>query len=197
MSLETIYYTTQIVAVVLIFPTLVFLAIQNRQSQKQMERANEIARAEYSGKIMGANMELLSQLVEDGELGLAFGRLSIENKRIEDKDMLFRLMTWFFNYSILWMDTVSADEKGLVDKQVVRTVCGAQAFHLTFPVVWDTMVRTLRQRELDSDAFDNIMSRMVALRDEAKASKWDAANLLSQQNEAPAETIPSKEEPGT
>ena len=197
MSLETIYYTTQIIAVVLIFPTLVFLAIQNRQSQKQMERANEIARAEYSGKIMGANMELLSQLVEDGELGLAFGRLSIENKRIEDKDMLFRLMTWFFNYSILWMDTVSADEKGLVDKQVVRTVCGAQAFHLTFPVVWDTMVRTLRQRELDSDAFDNIMSRMVALRDEAKASKWDAANLLSQQNEAPAETIPSKEEPGT
>ena len=197
MSLETIYYTTQIVAVVLIFPTLVFLAIQNRQSQKQMERANEIARAEYSGKIMGANMELLSQLVEDGELGLAFGRLSIENKRIEDKDMLFRLMTWFFNYLILWMDTVSADEKGLVDKQVVRTVCGAQAFHLTFPVVWDTMVRTLRQRELDSDAFDNIMSRMVALRDEAKASKWDAANLLSQHNEAPAETIPSKEEPGT
>ena len=197
MSLENIYYTTQIVAVVLIFPTLVFLAIQNRQSQKQMERANEIARAEYSGKIMGANMELLSQLVEDGELGLAFGRLSIENKRIEDKDMLFRLMTWFFNYSILWMDTVSADEKGLVDKQVVRTVCGAQAFHLTFPVVWDTMVRTLRQRELDSDAFDNIMSRMVALRDEAKASKWDASNLLSQQNEAPAETIPSKEEPGT
>ena len=162
-----------------------------------MERANEIARAEYSGKIMGAHMELLSQLVEDVELGLAFGRLSIENKRIEDKDMLFRLMTWFFNYSILWMDTVSADEKGLVDKQVVRTVCGAQAFHLTFPVVWDTMVRTLRQRELDSDAFDNIMSRMVALRDEAKASKWDAANLLSQQNEAPAETIPSKEEPGT
>ena len=197
MTLETLYFVTQIIAVVLIFPTLVFLVIQNRQSQKQMERANEIARAEYSGKIMGANMELLSQLVEDGELGLAFGRLSIENKRIEDKDMLFRLMTWFFNYSILWMDTVSADEKGLVDKQVVRTVCGAQAFHLTFPVVWDTMVRTLRQRELDSDAFDNIMSRMVALRDEAKASKWDAANLLSQQNEAPAETIPSKEEPGT
>lgn len=197
MTLETLYFVTQIIAVVLIFPTLVFLVIQNRQSQKQMERANEIARAEYSGKIMGANMELLSQLVEDGELGLAFGRLSIENKRIEDKDMLFRLMTWFFNYSILWMDTVSADEKGLVDKQVVRTVCGAQAFHLMFPVVWDTMVRTLRQRELDSDAFDNIMSRMVALRDEAKASKWDAANLLSQQNEATAETIPSKEEPGT
>ena len=197
MTLETLYFVTQIIAVVLIFPTLVFLVIQNRQSQKQMERANEIARAEYSGKIMGANMELLSQLVEDGELGLAFGRLSIENKRIEDKDMLFRLMTWFFNYSILWMDTVSADEKGLVDKQVVRTVCGAQAFHLTFPVVWDTMVLTLRQRELDSDAFDNIVSRMVALRDEAKASKWDAANLLSQQNEATAETIPSKEEPGT
>ena len=197
MTLETLYFVTQIIAVVLIFPTLVFLAIQNRQSQKQMERANEIARAEYSGKIMGANMELLSQLVEDGELGLVFRQLTIENKQIEDKEMLFRLMTWFFNYSILWMDTVSADEKGLVDKQVVRTVCGAQAFHLTFPVVWDTMVRTLRQRELDSDAFDNIMSRMVALRDEAKASKWDAANLLSQENEAPAETIPSKEEPGT
>ena len=197
MTLETIYYTTQIIAVVLIFTTLVFLAIQNRQSQKQMERANEIARAEYSGKIMRINTELLSQLIEDGELGLAFRQLLIENKWIEDKDMLFRLMMWFFNYSILWMDTVSADEKGLVDKQVVNMVSGAQAFHLTFPVVWDAMVRTLSQRGLDSGAFENIISRMVALRDNAKAREWDAANLLSQQHDAPAETIPSKMEPGT
>lgn len=197
MTLETLYYTTQIIAVVLIFPTLVFLAIQNRQSQKQMERANEIARAEYSGKIMRINTELLSQMVEDAELGLAFRQLLIENKRIEDKDMLFRLMMWFFNYSILWMDTVAADEKGLVDKQVVSMVSGAQAFHLTFPVVWDAMVRTFRQRGLDSGAFENIISRMVALRDNAKARNWDAADLLTQQHDAPDETIPSKEEPST
>ena len=152
-----------------------------------MQRANEIARAEYSGKIMSASTELLSQLIEDRELGSAYRRLLIENKRIEDNDTFFRLMTWFFNYSLLWMDTVSADEKGLVDKQVVRTVSGAQGFHLTFSIVWDTMERTLRQRELDPDTLDHIMSRMVALRDKAKARQLDTTKLPAQQHNAPAE----------
>ena len=194
MTLETLYFITQIIAVVLIFPTLVFLAIQNRQSQVQMERANEIARAEYSGKIMSTNMGLLSQLVEDGELGLAFRQLSVENKRIEDKDTLFRLMTWFFNYTVLWVDTVSADEKGLVDEDVVRMVSGAQAFHLSFPIVWDSIVRALGQRELDTESLDKIMSRMIALRDKAKARKWDAANFFAQQREAQDAAVDAQSE---
>ena len=36
MTLETLYFITQIIAVVLIFPTLVFLAIQSRQSQNPL-----------------------------------------------------------------------------------------------------------------------------------------------------------------
>ena len=80
MTLETLYFITQIIAVVLIFPTLVFLAIQNRQSQKQMARANEIARAEYSGSIMRTNMELIARMVDDVELGRAFRQLTLENK---------------------------------------------------------------------------------------------------------------------
>ena len=189
MTLETLYFITQIIAVVLIFPTLVFLAIQNRQSQKQMERANEIARAEFSAQIMRNNMVLLSQLVEDVELGLAFRQMTIENNRIEDPDTRFRLLTWFGNYSILWIDMVAADEKGLIDDEVKRMISGAQAFHLTFPVVWDAMVRTFAQRALDAKSYETLTSRMVTLRDKAHAHKSDMAAkfeklLAAQENSA-------------
>lgn len=200
MTLETIYYITQIVAVILIFPTLVFLAIQNRQSQKQMERANEIARAEFSAQIMRNNTELLSQLVEDVELGRAFRQLTLENRQIEDLDTRFRLLTWFGNYSILWLDMMSADEKGLIDGEVTRMISGAQAFHLTFPVVWDTMILIFRQRTLEQEDYEKLMSRMAALRDKAHANKSDLVAKYTEQKEedrVPADRPPErKEEPG-
>jgi len=199
-TLETIYYITQIVAVILIFPTLVFLAIQNRQSQKQMERANEIARAEFSAQIMRNNTELLSQLVEDVELGRAFRQLTLENRQIEDLDTRFRLLTWFGNYSILWLDMMSADEKGLIDGKVTRMISGAQAFHLTFPVVWDTMILIFRQRTLEQEDYEKLMSRMAALRDKAHANKSDLVAKYTEQKEedrVPADRPPErKEEPG-
>jgi hypothetical protein len=199
MNLENLANLAEVIGVFAIFVSLVFLAVQNRQSQKQMERANQIARAEFSGKIRSTNIGLLSQLVEDGELGLAFRQLVMENKRIEDEDTLFRLITWFFNYSVLWMDTVSADEKGLVDEEIFKIVSGAQAFHLSIPIVWDSTVRALGQRVLDTESLDKIMSQMVTLRDKAKARKWDAAKLFAQQREAQdaSADMPSeaKEEP--
>lgn len=146
-----------------------------------MERANEIARAEFSGKIMRTNMELLSQLVEDVELGLAFHQLTMEKMRIEDKPTLFRLITWFWSYSTLWMDMVAADEKGLIDDEVARMISGAQAFHLSFPVVWSFIPRILAQRELDAESYEAIFSRMVALRDKAEAHKSTVAAKVSSQ----------------
>ena len=184
MTLETLYFITQIIAVVLIFPPLVFLAIQNRQSQKQMARANEIARAEYSGSIMRTNMELIARMVDDVELGRAFRQLTLENKRIEDTDTLFRLLTWFQCYSNLWMDMVAVHKKGLVDEEVEKVISGAQAFHLTFPVVWNTTLRIFAQRDLESKNLDTMMSAMTTLRDQAQARKSDMALNLRKQSEA-------------
>ena len=184
MTLETIYFITQIIAVVLIFPTLVFLAVQNRQSQKQMARANEIARAEYSGSIMRTNMELLARMVDDVELGRAFHQLTIENKRIEDTDTLFRLLTWFQCYSTLWLDMVAAHKKGLVDEEVEKKISGAQAFHLTFPVVWNATLRIFAQRELESENLDAMMSAMAALREKAQTRKPDIVVNFGEQSEA-------------
>lgn len=48
MTLETIYFITQIIAVVLILPTLVFLSIQGRQTEKQIKQSNIIARLDIS-----------------------------------------------------------------------------------------------------------------------------------------------------
>jgi len=191
MTLETIYFITQIIAVVLIFPTLVFLAIQNRQSQKQM------ARAEFSGQFMRTNMDLAARMIEDVELGRAFRHLTVENKRIEDPDTLFRLTMWFSLYTALWLDMMSADEKGLVDEDVVNVISGTQAFYLTFPVVWDTIPRVFALRELDGEA---MMSRMVALRERAQTHQWeDVAKRMKQREveDAHAETPPeTEEEPG-
>ena len=48
MSLENIYYIGQTVAVIAILVSLIFLAIQGRQTQKQIAQANIIAKAELS-----------------------------------------------------------------------------------------------------------------------------------------------------
>ena len=200
MTLETLYFITQIIAVVLIFPTLVFLAIQNRQSQKQMERANKVARAEFSGQFMRTNMELAARMIEDVELGRAFRHLTVENKRIEDPDTLFRLMMWFSLYTALWLDMTAADEKGLVDEDVVNVISGTQAFYLTFPVVWDTIPRVFAQRELDGESYKAMMSRMIALRAQAQTHQWeDVANRMKQreaQGPAADTSADTKEELG-
>ena len=199
MTLETLYFITQIIAVVLIFPTLVFLAIQNRQSQKQMERANKVARAEFSGQFMRTNMELAARMIEDVELGRAFRHLTVENKRIEDPDTLFRLTMWFSLYTALWLDMTSADEKGLVDEDVVNVISGTQAFYLTFPV-WDTIPRVFAQRELDGESYKAMMSRMIALRAQAQTHQWeDVANRMKQreaQGPAADTSADTKEELG-
>ncbi len=167
MTLEDFYFISQVIAVFLIFPTLVFLAIQNQQSQKQMERANEIARAEFSGKIMSTHKELTLRMVDDADLGRAFRQLTIENKRIEDVDMLTRLMGWFASYHTLWLDAREANEKGLVDEFVYRLVSGNQGFHLTFPVVWKFILNISEQRELEPKDYDASMKHLIAVREKA------------------------------
>lgn len=48
MSLENIYYIGQTVAVIAILVSLIFLAVQGRQTQKQIAQANVIAQAQLS-----------------------------------------------------------------------------------------------------------------------------------------------------
>ena len=200
MTLETIYFITQIVAVILIFPTLIFLAIQNRQSQKQIERANEIARAEFSGKIMNTHKELTLRMVDDAELGRAFRQLTIEKKRIEDIDMLTRLMGWFAAYHTLWLDARKANEKDLVDDFVYRLVSGNQGFHLTLPVVWKFILNISEQRELEPKDYDDSMVHLITVREKALAHNSDLVAKYMKQREAQdtrADTPPDiKEEPG-
>jgi len=183
MTLEAIYYIGQTVAVVLIFPTLIFLAIQNRQSQKQIERANKIARAEFSGKIMNTHKELTLRMVDDAELGRAFRQLTIEKKRIEDVDMLTRLLGWFGAYHTLWLDARAAHEKGLVDEFVYRVVSGNEGFYLTFPVVWKNILNVTQQRELEPRDYDETMVHIAAVREKALAYHSDLVAKYMKQRE--------------
>jgi len=186
MTLETIYFITQIIAVVLIFPTLVFLAIQNRQSQKQMHRANGIARAEFSGTFLSTHRELTLRMVDDANLGRAFRQFTIEHKRIEDRDTLTRLMGWFAAYHTLWMDMHEANKLGLVDDLTFRTVSGNQGFHMTFPVVWKSILSITAPRELSAGEFEETISALAALRDTALAYDSD---LVARYSAHPDDTI--------
>ena len=183
MTLEEIYYIGQTVAVALIFPTLVFLAIQNRQSQKQMDRANEIARAEFSGTFLSTHRELTLRMVDDVDLGRAFRRFTIENKRIEDEDTLTRLMGWFASYHTLWMDMHEASKLGLVDDLTFTTVSGNQGFHMTFPVVWKFILSITAQRELRPGEFEDAMNTLGELRETALSHKSDMVARYSAQPE--------------
>jgi len=148
---------------------------------------------------MRTNMDLACRMIEDVELGRAFRQLTVENKRIENPDTLFRLMMWFSAYTALWLDMVAADEKGLVDEDVVRIISGTQGFHLTFPVVWDTIPRVFAQRELGAERYEAIIARMIALRDSAETHQWeDVAKRIRQLegSDTSADTSPPKKEPG-
>ena len=201
MTLEVLYFISQVVAALALIGSLLFVGVQLRQSQKQMDRANEIARAEFSGQFMRTNMDLACRMIEDVELGRAFRHLTVENKRIEDPDTLFRLSMWFSAYTALWLDMMSADEKGLVDEDVVRIISGTQGFYLTFPIVWDTLPRVFAMRELDGESYEAMMSRMAALRERAQTHQWeDVATRIRQrkEQEAPADTpSETKKEAGT
>lgn len=116
-----------------------FLALQNRQSQKQTEQANNIARAEFSGKMMRTHRKLHGEITKNIEPRRAFYQLTIENKPINDPETLFGLLIWFSNYAVLWMELMVADEKGLVDEEVARAIYGTWGFYLTFPAVWQAM----------------------------------------------------------
>ncbi len=188
MTLEEIYYIGQTVAVALIFPTLVFLAIQNRQSQKQMDRANEIARAEFSGRFLTTHKELTLRMVDDIDLGRAFREFTVENKRIEDPDTLNRLLGWFASYYTLWMDVHEANKLGLVDDLTLRVVKGNMGLYLTFPVVWKFVLNVTSQRELEAGHYEETMPALIALRDAALARPTDFVDRYSAQSDHNAVT---------
>lgn len=82
MSLENVYYISQVLAVILILPTLVLLLVQGRQTEKQIEQSNLIARLDLSKQALGDFLSFLHRYYETPET------TAIMNKAIYSSEAL-------------------------------------------------------------------------------------------------------------
>lgn len=165
MSLETIYYITQIIAVVTIIFSLAGIWYQLRQGQR-------IAKAEVSNVLRKNYMELTLRMVDDVELARAFRALTIKGEHIDNEDDLTRLIGWFMAFYTLWGDTIDAHEKGLVDEKFLLDVEFNYGFYLSFPVVWKATLSLVSQRQdWAVDYAPKVSEALEALREKGMKSR--------------------------
>ena len=159
MTLETVYYIGQTVAVLAILLSLVGIWLQMRQSQ-------QIARADLSNQLRLAYQNLTFRMVDDPELVHGFRVLVIERGRLDDDITLGRMMGWFGAYANLYNDAVDATRKGLLDDWLFEEIESAWVQYLTVPVVWKNAQNILAQRR-SSEATNAIIEHWTTLRERA------------------------------
>ena len=77
MTLEAIYYFSQIVAVVAILASLIFVGSQVRPSVEQTKFANRLARADMSERAMRAFSEVHREAMANRDLADAFHKVQL------------------------------------------------------------------------------------------------------------------------
>lgn len=88
MTLESIYYIGQTISVVAIFASLGILILQNRQSQKQMEEANRLARGAAQQAQVESLQSIQKALFETPGLAGIWGRGSMDLTSLDSEERI-------------------------------------------------------------------------------------------------------------
>ena len=88
MTLESIYYIGQTISVVAIFASLGILILQNRQSQKQMEEANRLARGAAQQAQVESLQSIQKALFETPGLAGIWGRGSMDLASLDKEERI-------------------------------------------------------------------------------------------------------------
>ena len=88
MTLESIYYIGQTISVVAIFASLGILILQNRQSQKQMEEANRLARGAAQQAQVESLQSIQKALFETPGLAGIWGRGMIDLASLDNEERI-------------------------------------------------------------------------------------------------------------
>ena len=133
MTLESIYYISQIVAVVAILASLIFVGIQVRQGVAQTKLANKLARADMSERAMRAFGDVHRVPIENRELADAFRKVMFERSELtptETTQVCFYLNVALHTHRTAFI----AVRDGLLDSSVMRDYDINTAWYLAAPV---------------------------------------------------------------
>lgn len=133
MTLEEIYYISQIVAVFAILASLIFVGIQVRQSVEQTKLANKLARADMSERAMRAFTEVHREPVANRELADAWRKVMFERTELtpsETTQVLFYLNVTLHTHRTAFI----AVRDGLLDRSVMRDYDINTAWYLAAPM---------------------------------------------------------------
>ncbi|PHS29228.1 MAG: hypothetical protein COA85_01720 [Robiginitomaculum sp.] len=155
MTLESIYYIGQTVAVVIIIATLIALLYQSRQ-------ANRLARADMSERTMRFFGDTISELMRHPELAAAFRKVMFEATELTPVE-LTQILT-FFNASMHVHRTAFLSfADGLIDERVMQAYESNTSWYLTAPVFAHEWKRMVRMQMVSDDFVNYVHNRFEEL----------------------------------
>jgi hypothetical protein len=142
MTLAQISDASQAIASFAVVVSLVFLAVQVRQSTEQGKQANRLARAQVTAEIRNSFNDLFRRTLTDRDLCTAIMSLADHSRTIDERQMP-QLSSLCFNLMGVARQAHELFRSGLVDAWALRDV-EQQLFHLishpTFHALYRSMV---------------------------------------------------------
>jgi hypothetical protein len=149
MTLESIYFIGQTVAVVIIIATLIALLYQSRQ-------ANRLARADMSERTMRFFGDTMGELMRHPELAAAFRKVMYEETELTPVE-LTQILTFLNTTLHVHRTAYLSFSDGLIDERVMQAYESNTSWYLTAPIFareWGYMVRL----KMFDDAFGNYVN---------------------------------------
>ena len=175
MTLETLYYISQIVAVLAILGSLIFVGIQIRQNTKQAEEAERVARGQVVQHIAAENREHALATLPYPEVYRCFVEAT-DPADMNDDDRA-RVATYCFATLHMLQNIYFQHGKGLLDDQTYESYLPFLVSFLSTPAgqqYWDT------RRGLFDAGFAQMMdqrfARADALAPAIKSNKTEPQN---------------------
>ncbi|PHS22314.1 MAG: hypothetical protein COA84_12865, partial [Robiginitomaculum sp.] len=88
MTLESIYYIGQTVAVVAILASLVFVGMQVRQSNRAADQANDLARTELTLSVLNDVTDFSDRFIASTELASLRLKIMNDDKTLSDEEQV-------------------------------------------------------------------------------------------------------------
>ncbi|MEO0981117.1 MAG: hypothetical protein AAFX03_00525 [Pseudomonadota bacterium] len=133
MTLEALYYLSQIIAVVLILGSLVFVGVEIRQNTLQARQSNAIAKADLSERLLAKFNDVWSIISTDEVVSKAFATVLYKNGKLSQLESV-RLLTWFSNVLNTHFNAFLLMRDELVDDKMLSAFDNNTAWCLSFPL---------------------------------------------------------------
>ena len=164
MSLEELYFISQIVAVFAILGSLIAIFFQMRQG-------NRITRAQMTAQVSDRLISVMQNLIADKALVNAFRAVMFQNKRVDD-DEVGRLLSWFNTWLHMHHSAYVDSRDGLVDGRTLEYVEASTHWYISKPLFASEWRRT--RPSMPAAFVDHVNSRAAQYAERVKALDFQA-----------------------